>query len=157
MKFKKIKKYGYYQSPIGLIEITSFEDQITALNFTKTKKYPESDENYFINQAKIQLDAYFKKKNRRFTLPFMINGTYFEEAVWSKIYQIPYGKTATYQELAIMIANPKAIGAVASAVNKNKLAFIIPCHRVISKNKTSNYLLSQEKQIFLQKLETSTR
>jgi O-6-methylguanine DNA methyltransferase len=61
------------------------------------------------------------------------HGTEFQKKVWSALLKIPKGKTVTYSELAKKIGAPKAIRAVASAVAKNRIALLIPCHRVVPK------------------------
>lgn len=60
-------------------------------------------------------------------------GTDFQKKVWNALLKIPKGKTVTYSELAKKIGAPKAVRAVASAVAKNKIALLIPCHRVVPK------------------------
>lgn len=63
-----------------------------------------------------------------------IHGTKFQQHVWQALQNIPPGKTATYTEIAQQIDSPHAVRAVANACAANKLAAIIPCHRVIKKN-----------------------
>lgn len=65
---------------------------------------------------------------------FKIEGTPFQKLVWQATMQIPAGKTVSYQQLAAKIGHPKAFRAVANALGKNKIAYFIPCHRVIRKN-----------------------
>lgn len=60
-----------------------------------------------------------------------MTGTTFQEKVWKALLEIPFGKTMTYQSLTNQLGNPKAIRAVARANGTNKMAIIIPCHRVI--------------------------
>ncbi len=65
---------------------------------------------------------------------FIFDGTPFQKLVWHAALQIPSGTTVTYQQLAARIGHPKAFRAVANALGKNKIAYFIPCHRVIRKN-----------------------
>lgn len=65
------------------------------------------------------------------TLPLDIRGTAFQQQVWQALRDIPAGETRSYQQIAASIGNPKAVRAVASACAANKLAIVIPCHRVI--------------------------
>lgn len=65
---------------------------------------------------------------------FDLIGTDLQKSVWRVLFQIPAGETRTYQEVAELAGNPKAIRAAASAVGRNPISVIIPCHRVISKN-----------------------
>ncbi|MGI9509438.1 MAG: bifunctional transcriptional activator/DNA repair enzyme AdaA [Geminicoccaceae bacterium] len=64
-------------------------------------------------------------------LPLLIRGTNFQIKVWEALLRIPSGRLATYQDVAQAIGNPKAVRAVGSAVGKNNIAWLIPCHRVI--------------------------
>jgi AraC family transcriptional regulator of adaptative response/methylated-DNA-[protein]-cysteine methyltransferase len=63
----------------------------------------------------------------------MIAGTNFQIKVWEALLRIPVGTVVTYEEIAICIGLPKAVRAVGSAVGKNPVSFVIPCHRVVRK------------------------
>jgi len=65
-------------------------------------------------------------------LQFFLKDTNFQMKVWQALLKIPFGTTVSYKDLAISMGKPKAVRAVANAIAKNKLAFVIPCHRVIS-------------------------
>jgi methylated-DNA-[protein]-cysteine S-methyltransferase len=78
-----------------------------------------------------QLDAYFDGTQRDFDLDFAPTGTPFQLGVWRALQDIPYGTTATYRDVATAVGNPKATRAVGSANNRNPIALLIPCHRVI--------------------------
>jgi len=84
-----------------------------------------------IKNAAKQLDEYFSKKRKIFELPLSLNGTEFQVKVWKALQTIPYGETWSYGELAKVVGNSKASRAVGMANNKNPIAIIIPCHRVI--------------------------
>lgn len=75
--------------------------------------------------------AVINTRNTPLSLPLDIRGTAFQLQVWQALRAIPYGKTVSYQQLASAIGKPKAVRAVASACGANKLAIVIPCHRVI--------------------------
>lgn len=64
-------------------------------------------------------------------LPLLIRGTNFQIKVWEALLRIPFGQLATYQDVAEAIGNPKAVRAVGSAIGKNNISWLIPCHRVI--------------------------
>ena len=64
-------------------------------------------------------------------LPLLIRGTNFQIKVWEALLRIPFGRLVTYQDVAQAIGNPKAVRAVGSAVGKNNISWLIPCHRVI--------------------------
>ena len=91
-------------------------------------------ENEFIKQAKKEVAEYFEGKRKKFELPLHTPGTDFQNAVWNGLTKIPYGQTVSYQEQANQLQNPKAVRAVASTNGKNRIAIVIPCHRVIGSN-----------------------
>lgn len=91
-------------------------------------------ENNHIQQAKKELSEYFNHQRQVFDVPLHTPGTDFQNSVWQGLLKIPYGQTRSYQEQANAIGNPKAIRAVASANGFNRIAIIIPCHRVIGKD-----------------------
>jgi AraC family transcriptional regulator of adaptative response/methylated-DNA-[protein]-cysteine methyltransferase len=91
-------------------------------------------ENEHIDELNKQLKEYFEGKRKDFDLQLVIDGTDFQQKVWKELQKIPFGKTRSYQQQAIALGNPKAIRAVAKANGDNRIAVIIPCHRVIGKN-----------------------
>ena len=126
--------YGYYKSPIGNLRIVVDENSLVALDFNEDEK-KQSDEHSYIKEVKNQLDEYFKGKRELFDLKIKLNGTDFQNKVWSELTKIPYGETISYKELATRIGNDKACRAVGNANNKNKISIVIPCHRVVGSNK----------------------
>lgn len=142
MKLENVFK-AYYESEPGLIEITAGETGIITLYFTKKKSNLKSDSKSFpvhLKDCIRQLDEYFKGKRITFDLPLIISGTDFQKKVWNELKKIPFGKTASYKEIALKAGNIKAVRAIGNANNKNKIAVIIPCHRVIgSDGKLSGY------------------
>ena len=84
-----------------------------------------------LKKAAKQLTEYFAGKRREFDLPLDFTGTGFQKKVWAALLTIPYGETRSYGEIAKQIGNPKACRAVGMANNRNPIAIICPCHRVI--------------------------
>lgn len=80
---------------------------------------------------KKQLQEYFSKRRKKFDLPLYTPGSDFQKNVWQELQSIPYGKTRSYQKQAQIIKRPQAHRAVARAHGENKLAILIPCHRVL--------------------------
>jgi AraC family transcriptional regulator of adaptative response/methylated-DNA-[protein]-cysteine methyltransferase len=78
-----------------------------------------------------ELDAYFAGSLRTFSVPLVAEGTAFQEKVWEELRAIPYGQTCSYRDLAQKIRKPEAVRAVGRANGDNRIAIIIPCHRVI--------------------------
>ena len=81
-----------------------------------------------------QIQEYLKSRRTKFDLPVKVEGTDFQKKVWSNLSNIKYGRTISYQKLAINIGHEKAFRAVGGACGKNPLLIVIPCHRVITKN-----------------------
>lgn len=124
---------AYYESPIGIVEIKSNEDAIIGIDFVD--KIGKRDEMIpILAEAYNQIDEYFKGKRKNFDLKLSIEGTEFQKKVWMELTKIPYGEVATYKDVAIRVGNEKAVRAVGNSNNKNKIAIILPCHRVIGSN-----------------------
>ncbi|HEY3591536.1 MAG TPA: bifunctional DNA-binding transcriptional regulator/O6-methylguanine-DNA methyltransferase Ada [Buttiauxella sp.] len=82
-------------------------------------------------QGVAQVVSFIEHPSQHFALPLDIQGTAFQQQVWQALRDIPAGKTASYREIAQLIGKPQAVRAVAGACAANKLAVIIPCHRVV--------------------------
>ena len=78
-----------------------------------------------------QLEEYFHGQRKEFDLPLVVPGTEFQQAAWRALERIPYGQTRSYQQQAKALGRPSAVRAVARANGDNRIAIIIPCHRVI--------------------------
>jgi len=83
-----------------------------------------------------ELEEYFAGKRREFTFPLDLRGTAFQLACWRALLAIPYGETRTYADIARAVGNPNAFRAVGMANNRNPIAIVVPCHRVIASNGT---------------------
>lgn len=123
----------YYKSLIGLIKITCDDKFLLSCEFVD-KKDVKTCENAITKEVKKQLKEYFIGKRLDFDLPLKLDGTPFQIKVWEALQKIPYGKTCTYKDIAAKIDKEKAFRAVGHANNKNKIAIIVPCHRVIGSN-----------------------
>lgn len=91
-------------------------------------------ENQHIKQAKVEIAEYFAGTRTNFTVALHTPGTLFQQTVWDCLKHIPYGELTTYKQQAQRINNPQAIRAVANANGYNRVAIIVPCHRVIGSN-----------------------
>jgi methylated-DNA-[protein]-cysteine S-methyltransferase len=124
---------AYYESPIGIIEVSGSEEGIISIifvdNIIDENEYPES-----IKECIDQLDEYFQGKRKNFEIKLIVEGTDFQKKVWRELTSIPYGKTASYKDIAREIGNEKAVRAVGSTNGKNPVSIIVPCHRVIGAN-----------------------
>ena len=83
-----------------------------------------------------QLEEYFAGKRREFTFPLDLRGTDFQLACWRALLAIPYGETRTYADIARVVGKPNAFRAVGMANNRNPIAIVVPCHRVIASDGT---------------------
>ncbi|WP_425381391.1 methylated-DNA--[protein]-cysteine S-methyltransferase [Spiroplasma endosymbiont of Polydrusus pterygomalis] len=145
-----MKKYGYLTTKIGLIEIAVVVGQVVKISFVNSRQFVEDSSDMVIANCQQQLTMYFDRTLTEFNLPLALKGTPFQELVWSKTCSIKAGSTVTYQELARKIGYPKASRAVGTALAKNPLAIIVPCHRVVNKNKNIvNYLYGADIKKFL--------
>lgn len=90
--------------------------------------------NEHLERLEPELAAYFAGRARDFTIPLVHPGTPFQQQVWQQLIAIPYGETRTYEQLAWSIGRPRAMRAVGRANGLNRLAIVVPCHRVVNKN-----------------------
>ena len=142
MKYINIK---YYKSPVGEILLGSYDDKLCLADWRYRKmrttidsriqkalqaEYME-ESSEVIEETITQLEAYFTHERKVFDIPLLMLGTDFQKSVWRGLLNIPYGKTASYLELAKNIGNEKAVRAVASANGANAISILIPCHRII--------------------------
>ena len=84
-----------------------------------------------LQETEEQLNEYFAGARREFDLPLAPKGTAFQKAVWAEMNKIPYGETRTYGQIAAQIGRPTACRAVGMANNRNPIAIVVPCHRVV--------------------------
>lgn len=128
-----------FQSPIGSLKISEENGAIIGLSLQKETAdilLPQTNIRHsdLLYEAYRQLNEYFAGKRIRFDLPLYCVGTAFQKQVWNALQSIPYGETKSYEDIAEIIGNPKAVRAVGQANGKNPIMIIIPCHRVIRKN-----------------------
>lgn len=136
--------YDILSTECGDIAIVANENGIVEVAFQQGKvavdinnEYLLADENapLHLAEAKKQLTEYFAGVRQCFDLPLSQQGTAFQSTVWHELTNIEFGKTINYGQLANSIKNPKAVRAVGTANGANKIAIIVPCHRVIGSDK----------------------
>lgn len=93
-------------------------------------------ENLVLKKLGDELTEYFAGERREFSVPIELRGTEFQKRVWRELTHIPYGQTASYEEIARRVGKPTAVRAVARANGTNRLCLLVPCHRVIAKDGT---------------------
>lgn len=119
-------------SPIGTLTISGNEQFICAVSFaTGTSAGNGAPVPDLLHECAAQLHAYFQGTLKAFSIPLQQQGTPFQQDVWNSLLSIPYGKTASYLDIALKLRNPGAIRAVGAANGRNAIAIIVPCHRVI--------------------------
>lgn len=125
---------AYYQSPIGPVEVSGTPEGIVSVNFVKKRRPNDRDLPECVKEGIRQLEEYFKGIRKGFSLKLLLQGTPFQKLVWQQLKRIPYGKVVSYGDVARAIGKPRAFRAVGNANNKNPVAIIVPCHRVIGSN-----------------------
>lgn len=132
-------KNKYYKSPIGIIDILYSEEGVYKITLVKSipEDYFEERKNDLGDKVISELKEYFNGQRKDFDLHLIIQGTDFQRAVWEELRKINYGEIKTYSDIAKNIGKPNACRAVGNANNKNPFIIVIPCHRVIGKNKNS--------------------
>jgi len=132
-----MKNVFYYNTKIGRIGIEENGIAITKLDFINKdmeEEIIEENETVLLKEAINELNEYLDGNRSSFDLPLEPKGTEFQKKVWNALKEIPYGETRSYGEIAKIIGNEKAARAVGMANNKNPIAIIVPCHRVIGAN-----------------------
>ncbi len=117
--------------------LLDFQDELEdALANSKSGSHKIGDGSLFgahplLTRLETQLEEYFNGRRQIFDLPLLTVGTEFQKRAWQALLEIPFGATRSYREQAEMIGKPLAVRAVAGANAANRLAVLIPCHRVI--------------------------
>jgi AraC family transcriptional regulator of adaptative response/methylated-DNA-[protein]-cysteine methyltransferase len=138
--------YGFYPSPFGECLLASTDRGICGLDFVKNgnrSRVLSQLANDWKNANLVEdpgaqnqlVNRIFNPtlKNESTPLHLILNGTNFQIKVWEALIKIPFGAMVSYEDVAVQIGLPKAMRAVGSAVGKNPVSFVIPCHRVIRK------------------------
>jgi len=128
--------YCYLNTPIGELLLAGEDGALAMIGFPKgsMRRDPEADWIYNekpLANARQQLKEYFAGARKEFDLPLRIKGTEFQVSVLNALQEIPYGRTASYGEIAKRIGRPKAVRAVGAANGRNPIPIVVPCHRVI--------------------------
>lgn len=130
-----MKACYFYEGAIGRYGLQESGGELTRVWVgDRVEAVPEGcerKETPLLKEAHRQLDAYFDGRLKTFDLPYLLEGTPFQQKVWRALCNIPYGTCITYGELAARIGDPKACRAVGMANGRNPLPVIVPCHRVI--------------------------
>lgn len=127
----------HYDSPLGGILLAAGAEGVTGLWFDGAKYFGSTLETEtreeltpVLREAVRWLDVYFSGHEPDFMPPLELHGSDFRRAVWAELLKIPYGKTATYGQIAKKLGTRSA-QAVGGAVGHNPVSLIVPCHRVL--------------------------
>ncbi|MCI2081765.1 MAG: methylated-DNA--[protein]-cysteine S-methyltransferase [Bacteroidales bacterium] len=123
--------FAVYRSILGPLLMEYEEGKITLLRKSGSDTVGAGNPTSLTDDVFIQLEEYFAGQRRIFSVPLELHGTDFQMEVWKALLDIPYGHTKTYGEIACAVGNSKACRAVGMACNRNPIAIIVPCHRVI--------------------------
>src|SRR5262245_15024650 len=138
---------SWMRSPLGPLVAGATEEGVCLLEFTDRRMLEAQFEavrrrfdrpvlpgtNPHLEKLEEELELYFAGKLRAFTVPLVYPGSPFQVKVWNKLLAIPYGETRSYEQMAIAVGDAKAVRAVGTANGQNRIAIVIPCHRVIRK------------------------
>ena len=149
-------KIANLMTTIGNLIIEANDTALTRVYFGE--RVESGEVNAVITAAINQLNSYFKGERQSFDLPLNQVGTAFQQQVWHQLGQIEYGATATYQQIAQQVGNPRAYRAVGTANGQNPISIIVPCHRVIgSDGRLHGYAGGQDRKEWLIKHEQQHR
>ncbi|MDE7370075.1 MAG: methylated-DNA--[protein]-cysteine S-methyltransferase [Muribaculaceae bacterium] len=162
-----------YQSPIGVLTLAATDEGLVLCagkEVVEKRGFVEKvstelgvadfykGDNSVMRAAKQWLDNYFAGIGNEKEPPLLYCGSPFQNKVWFKLTEIPYGATVSYSEIAKATDNPKAIRATANAIGANRLWIFIPCHRVIGANgRLTGYAGGLKAKKFLLDLEAKNR
>lgn len=149
-------------SPLGQLTLTARGGLLTGIFFEGHWHMPPSeffgdavpDGDPLFQQTAAELDEYLLGKRTVFGVPFKAFGNPFQERVWARLEKIPYGETVSYGELATELGDRNLSQAVGSAVGRNPLSIVIPCHRVVGHDgRLTGYAGGLDNKRFLLELE----
>jgi len=138
----------WIESPLGPLIAASLKERIILLEFTDRRMLEEQfrvlrrhfklpvvpGDSTVLAQLRGELSEYFAGTRKEFAVPLDFPGSEFQQRVWKGLQRIPFGRTLSYEELAQRIGSPGAQRAVGTANGRNRIAIVIPCHRVVNKN-----------------------
>jgi len=159
-----------FTTPLGSMLGVATEEAVVLLEFEERRDLARELEdlardaaivdgtNAPLERLKRELDGYFAGELAEFKTPLELRGTPFQMRAWQELLKIPAGATITYLQLAQAVGNPNSFRAVAQANGANRLAVVVPCHRVVNTNgglggyagglERKRWLLEHERTVF---------
>ena len=140
----KIENYSatVFKSPVGTLKVIMQGKDLVGITWPKDKRkfdwtfVKNIEESPASKKMAKELLQYFKTKKFKSKIWTELTGTEMQIEVWQALLEIPFGETATYSDIAKILKRPTATRSVASAIGKNPISILIPCHRIVGKNKS---------------------
>ncbi len=141
-------RLAWVESPVGPLLAGATEKGVALLEFTDRRALESQletlerrlgrplvpGESPLLDRLRAELVEYFAGSRQRFDVPLDLAGSPFEMAVWRGLLEIPYGETRSYEAMATRVGRPGAQRAVGTANGHNRIAIVVPCHRVVNKD-----------------------
>lgn len=138
---------GWIETPLGPLVAVADGKHLVLLEFTERRmleaqfatlrrlfrKAVVPGENAVLRRLRLELGEYFRGRRKEFTVPVEYPGSPFQKKVWNELRRVPYGATIAYEDLARRVRSPRAARAVGRSNGLNRIAILIPCHRVLNK------------------------
>lgn len=154
--------YDELGSPLGKLLIAATDAGISGIYFEKHRHFKgkngwlHAPGHPHLKLAAQQLNEYFAGARQQFDLPLALRGTAFQQAVWQALIAIPFGQSTTYGQHAQQIGKANAVRAVGTAIGRNPVSIIVPCHRVLgASGALTGYAGGLERKQFLLRHEQS--
>lgn len=136
-------------SPLGAIHLAAATGKLCSLTIEVAEPLAEISlgkqtgedspsgmtNNQVLDLAEQQLGEYFAGQRKVFDIPMLLGGTRFQQSIWARLAEIPFGNTSSYGELARAVGSPQAARAVGGAVGANPIPIVIGCHRILASNR----------------------
>ncbi|NEX63818.1 methylated-DNA--[protein]-cysteine S-methyltransferase [Noviherbaspirillum galbum] len=152
--------YVEHDSPLGTLVLAASDKGLRGVYFEQHRYFSGTqgwrcDPGHArLDAARRQLDDYFAGRRKRFDLALDLAGTPFQQAVWQALLGLDFGEQSTYARIAAQIGRPSAVRAAGTAIGRNPVSIIVPCHRVLgSTGGLSGYAGGLERKRFLLALE----
>ena len=153
-KMMEVLSCAIFTSPVGPLFLAVSKQGLVALEFdqrlpgqqtirpnprdlraeSRSVRFEESERD--LSPYMRELEEYFAGQRREFSFPLDLRGTEFQVACWRALVRIPYGETRSYADIARAVGRPQGFRAVGMANNRNPIAIVVPCHRVIASDGT---------------------
>lgn len=133
-------RHTIVDTTLGEITIVATGETITGLYFARHVRRPSAEvlglgvattEDELLGEAAWQLIEHLQGMRRSFELPLAATGDEFQQSVWAKVNEVPFGRTTTYGTIAAQLGDPRRAYQVGQAVGANPLCIFVPCHRVV--------------------------